>query len=103
MCSRRLRKVLKAWRYEVNQGFVGCELRLVMNEAWVFRRSESVELSQDNRSSSEDGWLRMSWETRISLVKACRSMEPVTRNEWVGGGGRTKGLIGSDEWSAMIR
>src|SRR6218665_3533655 len=28
----------------------------------------------------------MSWETRISLVKACRSMEPVRRKEWVGGG-----------------
>src|SRR6218665_3788415 len=52
------------------------------------------------RSSREEGELRMSWESRIFLMKAGRSMEPVRRNELVGGGGRTRGLISR---SAMMR
>ena len=37
--------------------------------------------------------LRISWKSRIFLMKAGRSMEPVRRKECVGGGGRTKSLI----------
>ena len=42
----------------------------------------------------------MSWESRILLMQAGRSMEPVRRKECGGGGGRTKGLISR---SAMMR
>src|SRR6218665_2970554 len=43
----------------------------------MLRRLDSVELLQDRRSSREEGGLRMSWESRIFLKKAGRSMEPV--------------------------
>ena len=42
----------------------------------------------------------MSWESRIFLMKAGRSMELVRRKECIGWGGRTKGLILR---SAMMR
>ena len=42
----------------------------------------------------------MSWESRIFLMKAGWSLEPVRRKVCFGGGGRTKGLISN---SAMMR
>ena len=42
----------------------------------------------------------MSWESRIFLMKAGRSIEPVKRKECGGEGGRTKDLISR---SAMMR
>jgi len=42
----------------------------------------------------------MSWESRMFLMKA---MELVRWKEWVGGGGRAKGLISSTAMMALKR
>lgn len=98
---------LMSCRYEVNQGLVGYELCLVMSGTWVLRGSESVEMHKDKRSSRGEGGLRNSWESRISLVKARRSMESVRRKVWVRGRGRTKGFSSRSSmmrhWSVMLR
>jgi len=53
-------KSLKAWMYEVNQGLASCEHCSVISGAQISsgvqmsRRSESVLLQEDRRSSRED-------------------------------------------------